>query len=126
DRSVDELLCGTEELFIDRRHASDVERAGILDTPVRVRVDDASRTVLLSELRILRIEVPLGFLFGVQVIEIAEELVEPMLGRQVLVAITEVILAELPRRIALRLHHVGYCGSPRRNAVRIAGHSDRQ
>ena len=38
---------------------------------------------------------PLRLLLGVQVIEVAEELVEAMIGRQELVLVAEVVLAEL-------------------------------
>ena len=52
---------------------------------------------------ILRIVRFFGFLLGVEVIQVAEELVEAVHRRQVLVAVAEVVLAELPGRIALRL-----------------------
>ena len=45
----------------------------------------------------------LGFLFGIEVIEIAEELIEAMHRRQELVAVAEVVLAELRGHVALRL-----------------------
>jgi hypothetical protein len=60
-------------------------------------VQDAAGPVVLLELRVLGIEVALGLLLGVEVVEIAEELVEPVVGRQVLVPVAEVVLAELSR-----------------------------
>src|ERR1700679_3065761 len=45
------------------------------------------------------------FFFGVQVIEIAKELVETVYGRQVLVSIAEMVLPELASGIAERLEH---------------------
>ena len=42
----------------------------------------------------------LGFFLGVEVVQVAEELVEPVRGRQVLVQVAEVVLAELAGRIA--------------------------
>jgi hypothetical protein len=42
-------------------------------------------------------------IFGIQVIEIAEEFVEAVHGRQEFVAVAEMVLAELAGRIALRL-----------------------
>src|SRR5277367_587090 len=45
----------------------------------------------------------LGFVFGVEVVEVAEELVETVSRRQKLVAIAKVILAELSRHVAERL-----------------------
>ena len=40
-------------------------------------------------------------------IEVAEEFVEAVLGRQVFVAVAEMVLAELARRIAERLERLG-------------------
>jgi hypothetical protein len=50
-------------------------------------VKDTAGPELLLELGILRVVVALGLFFGVQVVEVAEELVEPVIGWQVLVAI---------------------------------------
>ncbi len=49
----------------------------------------------------------LGLLLRVQVIQVAEELVESMDRRQVLVAIAQVVLAELSGRVALVLQDAG-------------------
>jgi xanthosine utilization system XapX-like protein len=65
-------------------------------------VDDAARTELLLELRALRVVGVLGLFLGVQVVEVAEELVEAVVGRQHLVAVAEVVLAELAGHVALR------------------------
>jgi hypothetical protein len=46
-------------------------------------------------------------LFGVQVIEVAEEHVESVHRRQEFVAVAEVVLAELSRGVALRLQQFG-------------------
>ena len=89
-------------------------------------LDHAARAVLLLELRVLGIEVALRLLLGVEVVEVAEELVEAVLGRQMLVAVAEMVLAELAGRIALRLHDVGDGRHPVLDAMRIAGHADRQ
>ena len=56
---------------------------------------------------ILRIVGILGIFLGVEVIEVAEELVEAMHGRQILVHVAEMVLAELRRRVAQRLEHFG-------------------
>ncbi|MNV72989.1 hypothetical protein D3C71_1661120 [compost metagenome] len=40
-------------------------------------------------------------------IEIAEELVEAMVGRQVFIAVTQVVLAELPRGVSERFEQLG-------------------
>ena len=49
----------------------------------------------------------LGLLLGVEVIEVAEELVEAVHRRQEFVAIAEMVLAELSGRVALRLQQLG-------------------
>src|SRR5262245_33536270 len=87
-------------------------------------MQNPSRTILLLELRILRIEVAFRLSLGVEVIQIAEELVESVLRRQMPVPITQMILAELTRRIPLRLQHIRYGRHPIRDAVRISRHAD--
>src|SRR5262245_47971498 len=101
--AADEILGRAEELLVNRRHARDIQRAGILDLAVRRRLDDAAWPILFLEIRILRVEVALGLLLGVEVVEIAEELIKAVLGRQMLVAIAEMVLAELAGGVALRL-----------------------
>ena len=49
----------------------------------------------------------LRLILGVQVIEVAEELVEAVNGRQEFVAVAEMVLAELAGRVALRLEQLG-------------------
>ena len=49
----------------------------------------------------------LRLLLGVEVVEVAEELVEAVHGRQELVHVAEVVLAELPGRVAERLEQLG-------------------
>jgi hypothetical protein len=51
----------------------------------------------------------LRFLLGVQVVEVAEEHIETVYGRQVLVAVAEMVFAELPGHVAERLQQVGEC-----------------
>lgn len=48
------------------------------------------------ESRVLRVEVAFGLLLGVQVIEIAEELVEAMPRRPVLIAVAEMAFPNWP------------------------------
>src|SRR6478609_6364310 len=45
--------------------------------------------------------------FGIEVVKIAEELIETMHGRQVFVEVAEVILAELPGGVSLLLEQIG-------------------
>jgi hypothetical protein len=59
------------------------------------------------ELRILGVVVGLRLFLGVQVVEVAEELVEAVVGGQVLVLVAQVVLAELAGGVAVRLEEVG-------------------
>jgi hypothetical protein len=56
----------------------------------------ASGTEILSELRVLRIVLVLRFLFGIEVVEIAEEFVEAVQGRKELVTVAQVVLPNCP------------------------------
>jgi hypothetical protein len=58
------------------------------------------------------------------VIEISEEFVEPMNGRQVLVPVAKVVLAKLARRISRLLQHLGETGRCGLQAERGAGDPD--
>src|SRR5262249_37660564 len=111
DGFVDELEARIEELLVHRLHALGVERPGVLDllraVRIRIGMQDAARTELLLELGVLRIVGIFRLLFRVQVIEVAEELVEAVRGRQELITITEVVLAELTRDVAERLEELG-------------------
>src|SRR4029079_16337596 len=66
-------------------------------------MDHAARPEFLLEFRVLRIVDVFRLLFGIQVVEVAEEFMEAIGGRQRLIAITEVLLAKLTRCIAERL-----------------------
>jgi hypothetical protein len=70
-------------------------------------VKHTARSELLLEGGILRVELLLRFLFGIQVIEVAEELVEPMYRRKEFVTVTQVILSELSAGIGARLQQLG-------------------
>ena len=67
----------------------------------------------------------LGLFLRVQVVEVAEELVEAVHGRQVLVAVTEVVLAEMPGAVAGLLQHLGERGRCGLQAELVAWHADR-
>ena len=73
---------------------------------------------------VLRLVGPLRLLLGVEVVEVAEELVEAVLGRQILVAVAEVVLAELTGRVAERLERLGDGDVAVLQADRGAGHAD--
>src|SRR5262245_58328460 len=109
---LDELEAGVEDFLVDGFHALDVERTGVLDLLRAIRIrggtQHAARTEFLLELRILRVVRVLGLLLRVQVIQVAEELVEAVNRRQELIAIAEMVLAELAAHVAERLERVGY------------------
>jgi hypothetical protein len=66
----------------------------------------------------------LGILFGVQVVEVPEELVEAVRGRQELVAVPKMVLAELPGRVAHRLEQLRRGHVARLQADGCARHAD--
>ena len=68
---------------------------------------DPARTKLGSKSRILRIIRVLRLILGIQMVEVAEELIEAVDGRQKFVSVTEMVLAELSSRISLRLEQLG-------------------
>src|SRR5262245_5977 len=98
---LDEVETGLEELFVHGFHSFGVERAGVFNPLSTVRIcpalEHSTRSELLLEFRILRIVFALRLLFGIQVIEIAEEFVEAVCSRQKLIAIAQMVLAELSR-----------------------------
>jgi hypothetical protein len=70
-------------------------------------VQHAARPEPLLELGILRVVGVLGLFLRVQVVEVAEELVEPVHRGQELVAVAEVVLAELAGDVAHGLQDLG-------------------
>jgi hypothetical protein len=99
-------VVAAEDFRVDGLHALPGQRAGILDLAVRRALDDTARPELRSELGMLRVVLVLGFLFGIEVVEVAEELVEAMRRWQELVAVAEVVLAELAGHVALRFQQL--------------------
>ena len=88
----------------------------------RPGVDHAARPEVLAEVRevLLRwIVVHLRLFLGVQVVEVAEELVEAVVGRQHVVEVAEVVLAELAGGVALVLQQ-------RRDGDDLLVHADRR
>ena len=67
----------------------------------------AARAEHPLELGVARVRPLLGLFLGVQVVEVAEELVEPVHGRQELVQVAEVVLAELAGGVAVVLEQFG-------------------
>ena len=117
--ALDEILGRGGELVVAGLHALPCERTRVLDglltdaAPARllgrvilvrrVAVQDAARTELRPKFREVfgaRVVRILRVFFRIEVVEIPKELVEPVGGRQVLVAVAEMVLAELAGRIA--------------------------
>ena len=122
-RPVNEVEGGAQKFLVHCLHALLAERTGVgaallaplAETRILARrigdgrraAKDAARTEAQLELRVLRIVGVLGLVFGIQVVEIAEELIEAVNRRQKLVAVAEMVLAELSGHIALRLEQFG-------------------
>ena len=76
-------------------------------------LDDAARTVLFEEglaarqHEVARVVPVLGLFRRIEVVQGSVELVEAVVGGQVLVAVAEVVLAELAGGVALLLEHGG-------------------
>ena len=87
--------------LVDRLHALLGQRAGVFDLLLAVGMAQEWITPrgpnFFFELRVLRIVGVLGLLLRVEVVEVAEELVEAVIRRQHLVAVAQVVLAELAR-----------------------------
>src|SRR5262249_13633802 len=105
--AVYEILGGREKFLVDRLHALRGQRAGVLDLAVGVAMQHATWSKTLAEIRIFRIVRVLRLLFGVEVIEVAEELVEAVRRRQVLIPVTQMVLAELAGGIAIGFQNIG-------------------
>ena len=104
---VDGLL---EHFVVDRLHTLLGQRTGVDDglaaLAVRLAVQDAAGTEVRLEVREVDrvgIVAQFGLFLGVQVIEITEELVEAVHGRQVGITVAQMVLAELAGGIALAL-----------------------
>ena len=132
--ALDEVLGGGERFLVDGLHALLGQRAGVLDglatLAVGLAVEHAARAELLAkglavgELHVAGIVLVLRFLLGVEVVEVAEELVEAVHGGQVLVAVALVVLAELAGGVALAFQHGGHRHVGLLPAFLGAGHAD--
>ena len=121
--TLDVVDRGVGDVVVDRFHPLRVERAGVLDRLLADRAElrvvrfgrhRVERLALEHAARLRQVVQPgiavlvrvvelLRFLLGVEVVQVAEELVEPVQRRQVLVQVAEVVLAELTRRVSERL-----------------------
>ncbi|MNL07918.1 hypothetical protein D3C87_1286170 [compost metagenome] len=105
---LDEGLRSGRGFVVDGFHALAGQRAGVFDLAVGVAVDHATGCAGFDEVRVILGPVrALGFFFGVEVIQVAEELVETVVGRQEFILVAEVVLAELAGRVTLGLERLG-------------------
>ena len=140
DRPLHEVHRPRDQFVLDGFHALSRDGAGILAglladlaeprvhrRVVHVRglaVEQAARAEGRLELRVLRIIRVFGLLLGVEVVEVAVELIEATHRRQEFVAVAEMVLAELRRGVAQRLEQLGDRGVLVLNALLRAGHAD--
>ena len=141
--AADEVQRGGRGLVVDGLHPLLGQRPGVLDALLadasvlgllgrivgvgRPRADHAPRQQLVVQRRkvvLVGVVGALGLFFGVEVVEVAEELVEAVRRREIDVAITEVVLAELAGRVAVRLEQLGDRRVLRRQTGRGAGEPD--
>ena len=139
-RALHEVQAGGHERLIHCLHPLLAELAGVLDSLFAdlaeagidcrivhlggIAMQHATSAVFLKELRILWIVHLLELLLGVEMIEIAKELVESMHGRQVLVTVAEVVLAELSGSVSEGLEHFRQSRRFRLQAQRCARPTD--
>ncbi len=125
---LDEVDRRVGELVVRRLHALFRHGPGVLDLlaalAVGPAVDHAAGAELLPELGILRVVVALRLLLGVEVVEVAEELVEAVDRRQMFVLVAQVVLAELPARVAVGLEERGERHHLVADPLVRAGHPD--
>ena len=129
-RVADELNGAVGGVVIHRLHALARQRAGVLDLTVGLRVQHAARAERLAEgaavgeLHVARIVLVLRLFLGIQMVEVAVELVEAVVGGQMLVAVPEVVLAELSGSVAEVLQDDGDGGVLDTHAELGAGQAD--
>ena len=127
-------------LVVDRLHALLGERTGVLDGLLadlaEARIDrgivavgglafeHAARAELGEVGRVLRIVRQFRLFLGIEMIEVAEELVEAVHGRQRLVAVADMVLAELPGGVAEVLQQAADRRVQLAHAHRRAGKAD--
>ena len=125
---VDEFQRALRDFVVDRFHPLLRQRAGVLDglaaLAVGLAMQHAARAEVLPELGVLRIVGVFGLFLRVEVIEVAEELVEAVHRRQILILVAEMVLAELPRGVAERLEQLRDRRVFRAEADVGAGHAD--
>ena len=113
--AVEELLVGRLHAFLGQRPGVDAillahraeARVGLATVGIgRNAIEQAARAELRAEGRILRIIGVFRLFLGVEVIEVAVELVEAVHGGQEIVAVAEMVLAELAARVPVVLEEI--------------------
>src|SRR5262249_15953848 len=84
----------------------------------------AARPEFLSEVRVLGIVRIVGLFFGIEMVEVSEELIESVHSGQMLVAVAEVVLAELPGGITEIFHELSNRGIVEAETKRCARHAN--
>ena len=125
--TLDVVDAGPGGLVVDGLHPLGVQRAGVIDDllsdgselriigflghlvggPALQHPAWQRELVQFGELILVRVVELLGLLLGIEVVKVAEELVEPVHGWKMLVHVAEVVLAELAGGIAQRLEKLG-------------------
>ena len=134
----DEILGGGDGFLINGLHALLGQRTGVLDglaaLAVGLAMEHTARTERLAkgfavgQLHVAGVVLVFRFLLGIEVIEVAEEFIEAVHGRQVFVAVALVVLAELSGGVAEALHDgghgdVGFLPAFRRTREADLGHA---
>ncbi len=94
---------------VDSLHPFHRQGAGVLYPAISVRMNNTPGAELLAKCWILWVVDIFRLVLGVEVVQVAEELVEAVIGGQVLIAVTQVILAELAGGIAVIFQQAGKC-----------------
>src|SRR5262249_2366720 len=125
---IDETERMFGDLFVDCFHALHGERSGVLDLlsalAVSPAVQHAAGAKSLPELRVAWIVGVLRLLLGIEVVEVAEKLVEAMRCGEKLVLVAQMVLAELAGGVAQRLQQFGDGWILRPNSDIGPGHPD--
>ncbi len=122
---VDEVERMLGRLIVDCFHTVPGQRTSVFDLlsthAIRPTVQHASGSEVLFERRVLRIIRILGFLLRVEVVEVAEKLVEAMLGRKKRILVPQMVLAELARGVSYGFSNSAIVGSSARRPTSAPG-----
>ena len=105
--AVEEIERFRHDLIVERLHSLRGQRAFVLRRTIGSAGNNSTRVELLAELRISRAIGIFKVFIAVEMVEVAEVLVEAMPVRQVLFQIAKMILAKLSSGVALCLQDLG-------------------